>query len=135
MRFRKPMRRTVRKADPVTSEVRAFVLARDRMCIAAKLEPGHVCRDMFGYPHAPTDLGRMTLEHVKDQLRAGRRAPSDPVHLLTLCYGTNVNVPSKELRAGFRAYLREVDEAIEDPHAAHVDPVAGCGACYAMVPR
>lgn len=123
-RFRTPMRRATSKRDPVTTEVRAYVLARDRGCVAAKVEPAHVCRDMFGYPHAPTDLARLTLEHVKDQLAMGRRAPSDPAHLLALCYGTNVGVPSKELRAAFRSYLKAVEEP--EDHDAHVDRCPGC---------
>jgi hypothetical protein len=119
-KFRKPMSRTQPKADPVTPELRLFVLERDGACVAAKLERGHSCRDMWGVPHSPTDRRKLSLEHVKDQLRMGKRAPSDPSHLVTLCYGANVGVPSKELRAALRSYLRTI-EGPED-HSAHVDP-------------
>jgi len=114
------MSRSTVKADPVTTEVRAFVLARDRGCVAAKLDRQHECRDMWGNPHAPGDLARLTLEHVKDELRMGRRAPSDSAHLVALCYGANVGVPSKEVRTALRAYLRTIEAP--DDHAAHVDP-------------
>lgn len=119
-RFRNLPQRATAKADPVIPEVRAFVMARDRGCVAAKMDPAHVCRDMYGKPHAYTELARLTLEHVKDQLRMGKRAPSDPAHLVALCYGANVGVPSKELRAALRSYLRTVEAPAG--HESCVDP-------------
>lgn len=120
--FRKRMARTSAKADPVTPEVRDAVLRRDGRCVAAILEPmHHECRDMWGTPHRPDSLWKLTLEHVKDELRAGKRAPSDPEHLVALCYGANVGVPSKELRAKLREYLRDSND-----HDAHVDPCPAC---------
>lgn len=121
-RFRKLPRRSIAKADPVTPALRDAVLARDGACVAWLIDRSHVCRDAWGRPHSPRALAMLTLEHVKDQLMAGRRAPSDPAHLVALCYGANVGVPSKELRALLRAYLRDVD----DVHASHVDPCPAC---------
>lgn len=104
---RSPIRRRRRK-DPVTTETHAAVLYRDRECVLSKRDPEHVCRDQWGNRHEPDDLARLSLEHVKDELMAGRRAPSDPAHLVALCFGANVGVPSKVEREWMRAYLKEV---------------------------
>lgn len=111
---RSPLKRKP-QPDPVTTEVRAAVMVRDRSCVLALLEPGHECRDQWGNRHSPRDLARMTLEHVKDQLRAGKRAESDPAHLVTLCWAANDRVPNKAQRAAFREYLSR-DGSIEFPH-------------------
>lgn len=124
------MTRSSIKADPVTSAVRAFVLARDRGCVAAKLDQEHICHDQWGNLHFADDLGRLTLDHVKDAARMGRRAPSDPAHLVALCWDANVLGWASANRAEERAYLRAVEAP--DDHAAHVDP---CGpTCRASVP-
>lgn len=99
---RKPRR------DPVTPDVHSAVLIRDRQCVLATLEPGHECRDSWGYPHHPGDLAKLTLEHVKDELRMGRRGPSDEKHLVALCAAANLRPPTKEQRAAFREYLAKV---------------------------
>ena len=93
------------RKDPVTADVRREVLARDRMCIAYRMDNEHRCRDQWGDAHSPFDVERLTLEHVKEHLTLGRRAPSDPAHLVALCGGTNVGVPSKAMREAFRQYL------------------------------
>ncbi|MES2211325.1 MAG: hypothetical protein V4515_14275, partial [Chloroflexota bacterium] len=93
------------RKDPVTPELREAVLRRDGMCLLAKVDPGHSCRDTWGVPHAPTDLWRLSLEHVKSELRMGRRAPSDLEHLVAMCHSGNVGVPSKTQRAAIREYL------------------------------
>lgn len=129
--FHKRPERSTRVVDPVTPEVRSAVLLRDGACVAWLLDRAHVCRDAYGTPHDPRRLAVLSIEHVKDELRMGKRAPSDLEHLVALCYGANVGVPSKELRVELRAYLATV----ADPHAAHVDPVAGCAACYEAVRR
>jgi hypothetical protein len=85
------------KSGPVTPDVRQH-----------KLDNNHVCRDRWGLPHAHDVLHMLTMEHVKDQPRMGRRAPSDAAHLVAMCWGGNVGVPSKEQRQAIRAYLREV---------------------------
>lgn len=94
--------------DRVTSELRWSVFRRDGGCVLARLEPGHVCRDQWGAPHAPDDLWRLTLEHVKDEPRMGKRAPSDMAHMVALCWWANVGVPSKQARAAMRDYLASV---------------------------
>ena len=98
----------MKQRDPVTQAVAETVKLRDGGCVLARLEAWHVCRDQWGQTHAPFDLARCTLEHVKSELRMGVRAPSDPAHLVTLCGYANVNVPSKAQRALFREYLRSV---------------------------
>jgi hypothetical protein len=73
----------------VTHELHDAILIRDGICVAALLDRGHVCRDEWGQPHAPTDLYRLTVEHVKDEPRMGKRAPSDESHMMALCFGAN----------------------------------------------
>lgn len=63
--------------DRVTPEMALAVLTRDGGCMAPRL--GGSFMDC---------AGRNGLEHVQDSYgRMGRRAPSDPAHLLTLCDG------------------------------------------------
>ena len=102
----------------MTPAVAEFVKLRDRECVLRKLEPTHRCKDQWGTPHPSWQLDRLTLEHVKTELRMGKRAPSDPEHLLTLCWAANNRPPTKAQRALFREYLRTV----ANPHEAHVDP-------------
>lgn len=62
------------RKDPVTPEMRLAVLARDDGCIAPRLGGSFIdCG------------GRNTLAHVKSEPRMGRRAESDPAHLVTIC--------------------------------------------------
>lgn len=98
------------RRDPVTPDVAEYVKRRDGACVLSFLETMHRCRDQWGDYIASHDLGAMTLEHVKSELRMGKRAPSDPAHLVTLCGYANVNVPSKAQRELMRRYLaaREV---------------------------
>ena len=103
-----PLRRVRLTPDPVTPEVREAVLRRDQTCVLWQLSNGHVCRDAWGNEHEPYDLDMLTLEHVKDELAMGKRAPSDPQHLVALCAHANIGVPSKAQRAMLRQYLREV---------------------------
>ena len=93
----------------ISPELRRYILARDEGCVLALYNPEHICRDIWGEPHRANDLDKMTLEHVKDDLMMGRRAPSDPAHLVALCAFYNVRVPSKEMRAIFREHLRLVE--------------------------
>ena len=103
------IRRKPRK-DPVTPELRDLILDRDGWCVLAKIDDTHQCRDTWGVPHHPADRSKLTLEHVKDSLRMGLRAPSDARHLVALCAGANTGVPSKAEREAFRAYLARVNE-------------------------
>lgn len=63
------------RRDPVTPEVALYVLRRDSGCVAVTLgESPETCR------------GRLTLDHVRDHAAmGGRRAPSDALHLVSLC--------------------------------------------------
>lgn len=62
------------RRDPVTPDLALLVLRRDGGCVAVTLgEPPSNC------------AGRLTLDHVKDQPRMGKRAPSDAAHLVSLC--------------------------------------------------
>lgn len=129
MTFRKPLRRSRMRQDPVTTQVRAFVLSRDRECIARKVDGElHVCRDQWGNVHRAGDLARLTLDHVKDAPRLGKRAPSDAAHLVAMCWDANVNGWASAHRVEERAYLA----AVEDPHAAHIDPCSSV--CRAATP-
>ena len=103
-----PLRRVRLTPDPVTPEVREAVLRRDQMCVLWRLDRRHYCRDGWGNRHDARDLDRLTMEHVKDELAMGKRAPSDPQHLVALCAHANIGVPSKAQRALLRQYLREV---------------------------
>jgi hypothetical protein len=70
--------------------------------------------------------GRNRLEHVKRDLRMGRRAESVPECLVTLCEGHTepgmrggyVWCTDKQNRIAMREYLRTV----ANPHETHVDP-------------
>lgn len=107
------------KRDPVTPELRLAVFTRDGGCIAPLV--GGSVMDCWG---------RLTLEHVKTELRMSKRAPSDERHLVTLCEGHTEN----GRRAGYqwntdkrnRAAVREYLERVRDPHATHVDPCPAC---------
>ena len=105
---RSPLRRSFRRRDPVTPEMYEAVMRRDGQCVLAKRDRSHECRDEWGYPHASTDLSRLTIEHVKDEPRMGSRASSDLAHMVALCAAANVGVPSKAERAWMREYLAEV---------------------------
>jgi hypothetical protein len=97
----------VRK-DRVTPEVRREVLLRDGRCFASIRYETHVCRDVYGAFHDATDLDRLTLDHVHDVAGGvrGKRAPSDPQHLVAVCGYLNVYGPSREMRQQQRDYLR-----------------------------
>ena len=61
----------------MTPDTRLAVLERDDGCVAVTLgEDPAACS------------GRLTLDHVHDEMGVGkRRAPSDMAHLVTLCEG------------------------------------------------
>lgn len=95
--------------DPVTPELREAVLLRDRQCVLRTYDAAHACYDAWGEAHASDDLDKLTLEHVKDKLRMGQRAPSDPSHLVALCGFRNaIRPPTKVERSWMREYLRRV---------------------------
>jgi hypothetical protein len=75
-----------------------FLAQRRRrpLCLVELLDP----------PASARCSGRSTLEHVKDQLRMGKKAPDDEQHLVILCEFHNVwSPPSKVLREKIRWYL------------------------------
>lgn len=93
-------------AVTVDPGIRAFVIFRDGVCIAALLDRSHQCRDAWGEPHDPRDLSKLTLEHVKDEPMMGRRAPSDEAHMVAMCHGGNaVELWGSANRDLCRAYL------------------------------
>lgn len=100
----------MRRVGAVTLELRAFILRRDQRCFLAKIEPDHICFDIWGHEHRSDDLDRLSLEHVKDEGMMGKRAPSDPQHLIALCHRANFEVPSRVHRTAMRAYLRAVNQ-------------------------
>ena len=83
--------------DPVTPDVYLAVIERDHGCVAVWLgaDPGD-CR------------GRLTLDHVKDQPRMGKRAPSDMAHLVALCGHHHLDGWATSHRPELREYLRSV---------------------------
>lgn len=107
--------------DPVTAEVHDAVLIRDRYrCVALELDPEHTCQDKWG-----RSLGRpdrrmhpmhLTLDHVKDEPMMGKRAPSDPAHLVTLCWGAHIHT---SWATSHRPELRD--------HIARVRPAGRAG--------
>lgn len=123
---RTPLRRKPPR-DPVTPDVRAAVMGRDGGCVLAGLDLTHQCRDQWGNPHSPTDLSRMTLEHVKDELRMGVRAASDPMHLVVMCWSANDRVPTKAQRVAIREYLA----SFTNNDCGHIDPRWDCDICQA----
>jgi len=98
------------RKDRVTPDMAAYIFARDRGCVAAKLDPDHRCHTRFGDPHAATDLAKMTIDHVKEQARMGKRAESDdPRHMVAMCgWGNNEGWASAH-RDEERRYLMEVE--------------------------
>ncbi len=100
------------RQDKVTPEVREYVLNRDVRCVMFLRDSGHACYDVFGNVHGSGDKSKLTLEHVKDYLRMGKRGPSDPAHLVALCGYRNVIRPlTKVEREWVRSYLRAVEAA------------------------
>jgi hypothetical protein len=93
----------------VTPALREQVLRRDGACILWRLDSSHVCHDRWGDAHSPLDLDRLTLEHVKRDLRMGRRAENRPDCLVAMCWAGNVGVPSKIQRGAIRGYLAKVE--------------------------
>lgn len=93
------------RRDPVTPEVALEVFTRDGECVAVKL----------GADPA-TCAGRLTLDHIHEQMGVGkRRAKSDLAHLVSLCEGHT----ERGARGGYqwntahrselRAYIQEAN--------------------------
>ena len=88
--------------------VREAVMERDRMCVLYRLEPGHICRTIFGREHPAEAVHLLTLEHVKPELAMGIRKLDDPRWCVALCGAANNRPPTKVQRALFRDYLSKV---------------------------
>jgi hypothetical protein len=103
----KPWRRDA--SDKVTPEMHAYILDRDVTCIAAKVDLSHQCRTRFGTPHRSDDRKRLTLDHVHHAATTGKRATSDPRHLLAACGWANNEGWCSSHRAEEREYLARVE--------------------------
>jgi hypothetical protein len=76
------------------------------ICMARALDPSNPYR--CG--------GKQEVDHVKDQLRMGKRATDDAEHLVAACQNHNTwYPPRKELRAAQRAYLARFRVAVATP--------------------
>lgn len=92
--------------DRVLPEVRAAVFRRDRQCILWLLDKTHgVCRDAYGQAHLPTEMERLTLEHVR--LEPGGKRHSDEGHMVAMCGWANDQHHGSrtDIRALLNAYL------------------------------
>jgi hypothetical protein len=97
---RTPLRRSTRRKDPVTADVRLAVLQRDGGCLAV----------ILGGQDPASCAGPLQLDHVKDAPRMGVRAPSDPAHLATVCRGHHIDTGwATANRPLLRKYLRGVE--------------------------
>ncbi len=54
--------------------------------------------------------GRLTLDHVKDHLMMGKKAPDDEQHLVTLCWHHHLDGWATAHRPMLREYLRSAYE-------------------------
>jgi hypothetical protein len=88
-------------------DVRLLVFRRDRTCLAYQLNRYHGCVNRWDAPHGQGDWSQLTLEHVPSVHGPEDVRRNDPEHCVTLCWGSNVGVPSKELRTFCREKLRE----------------------------
>ena len=124
------------RKDPVTPELRHQVIQRDvnefieRLPLYS-LRRGRVvavtgCVAVFLAPSTSGPCwGRLTLDHVKDEQRMGKRAESDPYHLVTLCEGHTENgaragyqwnTANRPLLRWYLRWLRDADERAAPPH-------------------
>ena len=90
----------------VTSGTHAYVLDRDRQCLAFLLDKLHNCRDKWGELQLPGDRTQLTVEHVRTDPGGARR--DDEHHLVAMCHHGNTVEhwgSSTENRALLNAYL------------------------------
>lgn len=97
-----------RRKDPVTSDFRAYIGARDRQCVLATLDPEHVCRNAFGDRIAPS--GEWELDHI-DVTGFGKRGPSVRWNCVRLCaFAHRLKTENaKRYRPLLRAYAMRVE--------------------------
>lgn len=103
----------------MTPELYERVMLRDAR-EALKRGSGSPCVASFLDPQAEPCYGRYTLDHVKDESRMGKRAPSDERHLVVLCLYHHVwSSWGTSHRGVLRWYLRSLYEN-PGPSATHV---------------
>lgn len=93
--------------------MRQAVLERDQGCVARLFFPvvatGRVAFHGTTEMHYDECAGKLTLDHVQDGYgRMGKRAPSDPAHLVTLCAHHHLDGWATSHRPELRAYLEAV---------------------------
>ena len=90
---------------------REYVLKRDGYCFLVRVDPAHICRGPFGDAHAPSDLSRLTVDHVHRHKGGtkGKRAEDDRHHMTAMCWAGNVGIPSANVRQAQREYLDRVE--------------------------
>jgi hypothetical protein len=94
--------------DPVSAELRAALFLRDAgQCTAARLDRKHRCRNQWGDEIRPDFSPGLQVDHVKDEPRSSKRAPSDLEHTMLVCAGGNtVEHWSSSHREQALAYIR-----------------------------
>jgi hypothetical protein len=97
---RSPIKRRGHK-DPVSPELRAAVLERD----GGECQAFWVAK-LADLPYEGECSGQLTLDHVRDQPMAGKRAPSDMAHLVTLCWHHHLDGWATSHRPELRDYLK-----------------------------
>ena len=104
-----PVVRVKRARKPkLTQSEREYVLLRDG-CIGYVLDHRHICGGKWGTSHGPRDYAKLTLEHVKEDLAMGLRAPNDRRHMVGACWKLNLQPPTAEQRARIREYLARME--------------------------
>jgi len=102
--------------DPVTPEIYEAVIQRDGGCVAPMLGATTPCRGPWGNS-AIDARGRyirkaLTLDHVKDTPRMGKRAPSDLGHLVTICWHHHLDGWATANRPLLRDYIARANEVV-----------------------
>lgn len=102
-------------SDRVPPAVADYVMKRDGGCVAPALGATDTCLGKWGGPAIATLIpltyyrSALTLDHVKEAPRMGKRAPSDAAHLVVLCWHHHMDGWATAHRPELRSYLREVE--------------------------
>ena len=101
----------------LTDELVHYILKRDGACVLSFLVTDHACRDRWGNYHRPDQLDKLSMEHVLDSARKGKRARNDKWHLVAAChYSNEVSVETSKYRQKIREYLAE-----KEPKSLDID--------------